>query len=104
MPELRIVNVPQDLINKLNSLTTQSQYQDRSAFVVAALKDYCLYHDKYFTHCLPDTIRILAEDEVSKRAKSNGDILQYALELMQQFGDILSGEDEPESSEIEDDL
>jgi hypothetical protein len=109
MSDLKISNVPKPLIDKINSLAEQSKYRDRSEFMIAALQDYCLFHDRYFMHCMPDTIRILSENLIKKDAKKDADLLEYALKtinasnnLMQQLCNILSGEDEPEHTEIED--
>jgi hypothetical protein len=111
MPDLKISNIPQPLIDKINSFAEQSKYHDRSEFLIAALQDYCLFHDRYFMHCLPDAIRILSEGLLKKEAKKDTDLLEYALKninasnnLMQQLCDILSGEYELELPEIEDDL
>jgi len=110
MSELRIVNVPQDLIDKIDSLFKGSKYPDRSAFLVAALKDYCLYHDQYFMHCLPDTIRVLTEDVIKKQSKKEQDLLEFALQttkqsnnLMEQLMDVLAGEDNENYDESIDD-
>lgn len=82
MPELRVVGAPTELISRLDELTMQSKYHDRSAFVVAALKEYCLYHDCYFMHCLPDVVRILVQDEMQKEAKQSKELLQYSLKTI----------------------
>jgi hypothetical protein len=110
MAELKIKNIPQGLIDKINTLFEQSKHPDRSSFLVAALEDYCLYHDQYFMHTLPDTIRILAEDIMKKEAKKNAELLQYTLSsvnncghLMQQIIDVISYENtEDDLSESDD--
>ena len=101
MPELRIVNVPKELISNINMLFEKSEYSDRSSFLVAVLKDYCLYHDEYFIHCLPNTVKILAEDYIRKEAKNKENLLQLSLaaihksnKLLKQFCDILNLENE----------
>jgi hypothetical protein len=111
MQELRIVNVPQPLSDKINSLYNESNYADRSAFLVHVLEDYCQYHDRYFFHCLPDTIRILSEDTLKQNSKRTQDILEYALKttdqcnkLMKQLVDVLSGEDDDEEDEESDNI
>ena len=79
MAELRIVGVPPELIHRLDELTAETKSRDRSAFVVAALQEYCLYRDRVFLHLLPATTRILSEDAQQKESKTLRDLLELTL-------------------------
>jgi len=109
MPNITIKNVPQVLIDNIDSLVRRSSSPDRSTYLITALKDYYLFHDQYFMHCLPDTIRILAEDIMKKDSQQREEYLNYTLtavkkceHLMEQFVDILSSGDYGELSSDED--
>lgn len=111
MPDITIRSIPQELIDKINSLAALSKHSDRSAFLVAALQDYCMFSDQYFMHRLPDVTYVLMEDAMKREAKKNEELLTYALstikasnKLMQQLFELLSGEIEPELDDNTDDL
>jgi hypothetical protein len=100
MPEIKIKGIPQNLLDNINSLVLLSDFPDRSTFLVAVLQEYCLLHDNYFIHCLPDTIRILAEDAMKKHEKRYEDLLRIALKsilesnrINRQLIDIINGDD-----------
>lgn len=79
MPDIKIKNVPQSLVNKIDTLAAQARAPDRSSFLVGVLQEYCLYHDQYFIHCLPDTVRILAEDAANREREKVQKQLEYTL-------------------------
>lgn len=83
MAELRIVGVPPELIHRLDELTAQTKTRDRSAFVVAALQEYCLYRDRIFLHYLPSVTRILCEDIMQREPEKLRDLLHLALTTTQ---------------------
>lgn len=106
MAEIKIVNVSSQLIAKLDALASASEYPDRSAFLVAALQDYALFHDQYFLHCLPDTSRILIENMVKREGSQRDELLKLTLqsvrksnEFMAQLLDVLSMENGNEPNE-----
>jgi hypothetical protein len=100
MPEIKIKNIPQDLINRIDSLVPASECPDRSAFVVMALREYCLYHDQYFRHCLPDITRILCEGVIQKHleadkkdAEKSRNLVEHVLVAIDQLNNFFSGSD-----------
>jgi hypothetical protein len=106
MPEIKIKGIPQELLDNIDSLVRLSDYSDRSAFLIAVLSDYCLYHDNYFMHCLPDTIRILAEDAMKREEKQHEKLLQCAVKsinesnrINRQLIDAMDGENYENNSD-----
>lgn len=90
MAELRIVNVPQGLINQLDEYLAEStKYPNRSSLVVAMLRQHLLCKNKAFIDMLPDTTRILSEDAVHKEAKKRGDLLELTLITIQKNTKLL---------------
>jgi hypothetical protein len=80
MAELRIVGASPLLLAKLDALQHESRFGDRSAFVLDILESYCVYRDNYYLHCLPDSVRILAEDVIKSQSKKSSDLLEYTLQ------------------------
>lgn len=88
--EIKIVNVPPQLVAKLDALASDSEYPDRSAFLVATLEDFALFHDRYFLHCLPDTSRILIENMVKREGSQRDELLKLTLQSVRQNNDFMA--------------
>lgn len=100
MSYIRVMNTPQELINRIDELQKQSSFKDRSSFIVDILNQYCLYHSDYYIQSLPDTTRILVEDTLKKGLKSIDQQLQFTLQtnracvqVMQKLLAVLNGDE-----------
>lgn len=71
MPEIKIKGIPQELIDKVNSLARAKNYPNRSAFVIKVLNEYCLYNDDFFQHCLPNTVKDLVSEAIRMELNNN---------------------------------
>lgn len=81
MLDLKIKSVDDHTIAVLDQIVSQKGYADRSELIRDILKKYAQFGDNFYTHELPDTVKILLKDSLSDYPEKFAKLLQYTLEL-----------------------
>lgn len=84
MSDLKILNVPDDVIKNLDSIVIQKGYSDRSALIRDILQKYVQFGNTFLVNELPSTVRILVADTLKEYPEKLSELLKYTLKLSEE--------------------
>lgn len=84
MAEMKVKNIPDELVAQVEIIYRQKGYENRSEFVVDILTKYCAFGSGFFVKELPETIRILVKNQLKEYPEMLRDMYRIQSEMMKE--------------------
>lgn len=82
MAELKIRITDDDLLQTLDQIVSDENYESRNQLVVHILTLYCSCRDKFVINSLPTIVNNLCQEAISQQAEISSKILEIIIPLL----------------------